>query len=92
MREKRLRLHELAQYRMLVQGPQSGTDRIYDAWLRGQGAAPEDPIQVSNLVAMLGLFVSGLGVTYLPYRCLSPLVTGGTLQVVEVTLPLPPVH
>lgn len=91
VREGPLRLHELAQYRMLVQGPQSGTGRIYDAWLRGQGAEPRDPIQIGNLVAMLGLVVSGLGVTYLPHRCLAPLVEAGMLQAVEVAPPLPPV-
>ncbi|QHJ00430.1 LysR family transcriptional regulator [Xylophilus rhododendri] len=86
------RLHELAQYRMLVQGPQSGTGRVYDAWLKEQGAEPRDPIQVSNLVAMLGLVMSGLGVTYLPHQCLAPLIAAGMLSAIEVTPQLPPMH
>lgn len=84
-----LRLHEIAQHRMLVQGPQSGTGRVYDAWLKQQGAEPRDPIKVGNLVAMLGLVMSGLGVTYLPYRCLAPLISAGMLEAIDVTPALP---
>ncbi|RYX96632.1 MAG: LysR family transcriptional regulator [Comamonadaceae bacterium] len=87
---KRLRLHEIARYRMLVQGPQSGTGRVYDAWMREQGAQPAEAIVVSNLVAMLGLVISGLGVSYLPHRCLSPLVAAGMLTVIDVAPELPP--
>jgi len=90
--DRTLRVHELAQYRMLVQGPQSGTGRVYDAWLQEQGAEPRDPIQVSNLVAMLGLVMSGLGVTYLPHRCMSPLIEAGMLSVIQVSPALPPMH
>lgn len=90
--DRPLRVHELAQYRMLVQGQDSGTGRVYDTWLKQQGAEPQDPIQVSNLVAMLGLVVSGLGVTYLPFRCLSPLIAAGMLKAIEVAPPLPPMH
>jgi DNA-binding transcriptional LysR family regulator len=88
--DRPLRLHEIAQVRMLVQGPQSGTGRIYDAWMKERGAEPKDAITVSNLVAMLGLVISGLGVTYLPHRCLQPLISAGMLSVIEVTPPLPP--
>ena len=87
---RRLRLHEIARYRMLVQGAQSGTGRVYDAWMREQGAQPADAIVVSNLVAMLGLVISGLGVSYLPHRCLSPLVAAGMLTIIDVAPELPP--
>ncbi|MEO5794125.1 MAG: LysR family transcriptional regulator [Rhodoferax sp.] len=86
----RMQLHEIAQYRMLVQGTQSGTGRVYDAWMRQQGAQPSEVIVVSNLVAMLGLVISGLGVSYLPHRCLAPLVAAGMLTVVDVAPALPP--
>ena len=88
----RLRLHEIASYRMLVQGPQSGTGRVYDAWMKERGAAPAEAIVVSNLVAMLGLVISGLGVSYLPRHCLMPLVEGGLLTLIEVTPGLPPMR
>jgi len=87
-----LRLHEIAQHRMLVQGSQSGTGRVYDAWMKAQGAEPADAIVVSNLVAMLGLVVSGIGVSYLPHRCLSPLLAAGLLTRIDVTPALPPMR
>jgi DNA-binding transcriptional LysR family regulator len=86
-----LRLHEIAQHRMLVQGPLSGTGRIYDTWMRECGAEPAETIVVSNLVAMLGLVISGLGVSYLPHRCLSSLVEAGMLTEIDVTPALPPI-
>ena len=86
-----LRLHEIAQHRMLVQGPQSGTGRVYDAWMKERGAEPAEVIVVSNLVAMLGLVVSGIGVSYLPHRCLSSLVEAGLLTEIDVTPALPPI-
>jgi DNA-binding transcriptional LysR family regulator len=85
-----MRLHEIAQHRMLVQGPQSGTGMVYDAWMKAKGAEPAEAIVVSNLVAMLGLVVSGIGVSYLPHRCLSPLLAAGMLTQLDVQPALPP--
>jgi DNA-binding transcriptional LysR family regulator len=39
---------------------------------------------------MLGLVISGLGVSYLPHRCLAPLVAAGMLTVIDVAPALPP--
>ena len=86
-----VRLHELARYRMLVQGNASGTGRVYDAWMKERGVEPADIIVVSNLVALTGLTVSGLGVSYLPRQCLEPLVAAGMLAVLDVAPALPPV-
>lgn len=87
-----VRLHELARHRMLVQGNNSGTGRAYDAWMKDQGVQPSDTIVVSNLVALTGLTVSGLGVSYLPRQCLDPLVSAGMLAVIDVVPALPVVH
>lgn len=87
-----VRLHELAQHRMLVQGSNSGTGRAYDSWMKEQGVQPADVIVVSNLVALTGLTVSGLGVSYLPHECLSPLVAAGMLEVLQVAPALPVVR
>lgn len=86
-----VRLHELARYRMLVQGRSSGTGRVYDAWMKERGVEPANIIVVSNLVALTGLTVSGLGVSYLPRQCLEPLVAAGMLAVLDVAPALPPV-
>lgn len=87
-----VRLHELARHRMLVQGKNSGTGRAYDAWMKDQGVQPSNPIVVSNLVALTGLTVSGLGVSYLPRQCLDPLVAAGMLAVIDVAPALPVVR
>ena len=87
-----LRLHDLARHRMLVQGNNSGTGRAYDAWMKDQGVQPAHAIVVSNLVALTGLTVSGLGVSYLPRECLAPLVDAGMLEVIDVTPALPVVR
>jgi DNA-binding transcriptional LysR family regulator len=87
-----LRLHELARHRMLVQGSNSGTGRAYDAWMKEQGVQPSESIVVSNLVALTGLTVSGLGVSYLPRQCLEPLVAAGMLAVIDVVPALPVVR
>ena len=87
-----VRLHDLARHRMLVQGNNSGTGRAYDAWMKDQGVQPAHAIVVSNLVALTGLTVSGLGVSYLPRECLAPLVDAGMLEVIDVTPALPVVR
>ena len=86
-----VRLHELARHRMLLQGSASGTGRLYDGWMKEQGVVPADAIVVSNLVALTGLTISGLGVSYLPRQCLQPLIAAGLLAVLDVRPPLPPV-
>lgn len=67
-----VRLHDLAAHRLLVQGNASGTGRIYDGWMRERGVEPADTLVVSNLIALAGLTISGLGVSYLPRHCLAP--------------------
>ena len=85
-------LHELARHRLLVQGNSSGTGRIYGAWMKAQGVEPENVIGVSNLMAVLGLAVSGLGIGYLPRQCLQPMLDANTLRVVKVHPALPVVE
>jgi DNA-binding transcriptional LysR family regulator len=82
-------LHELARHRLLVQGDSSGTGRIYGAWMKAQGVVPENVIGVSNLMAVLGLTLSGLGIGYLPRQCLQPMLDANTLCVVKVKPALP---
>jgi DNA-binding transcriptional LysR family regulator len=86
---KTIRLHELAPHRLLVQGEQSGTGLIYTRWFKSLGFQPSNVISSSNLIALTGMTVSGLGVSYLPRLCLDPLITAGMLEVIN-TIPAPP--
>jgi DNA-binding transcriptional LysR family regulator len=86
---KPLRLHELATHRLLTQGDKSGTGLVYDRWLKAIGVKPASTIVSNSLVALIGLTVSGLGVSYLPRKCLGPMIKAGTLEVVRATPSLP---
>ncbi|MDB5828389.1 MAG: transcriptional regulator, LysR family [Variovorax sp.] len=90
-RERPIRLHELAGHRMLLQGSRSGTGLLYDNWMKDLGVQPAHPIVIHNLVALIGLTIAGLGVSYLPKRAVGGMVDAGSLQVLKVTPALPPV-
>jgi DNA-binding transcriptional LysR family regulator len=88
----RLRMDELARYRLLTQDSRSGTGQLYDRWMRSIGIEPADGISSNSVVALIGLAVSGIGVSYLPRDCLAPMVTAGALQVLTVSPALPTTH
>lgn len=86
---RRLRMHELASQRMLTQDDRSGTGQLYNRWLRSIGVQPENTVISNSLVAMIGMTVSGMGVSYLPKKCLAPMVDSGALEMLTVTPALP---
>lgn len=86
---KRFRLHELASRRLLLQGSRSGAGTAHNSWMKSLGVQPSDVIIVNNLVAMMGLTMSGLGIGCMPEECLTPMVANGSLMVVPCT-PAPP--
>lgn len=88
-RRKRVRMNELASYRLLTQDDRSGTGRLYNRWMQSVGVQPEDTISSTSLVALIGLTVSGIGISYLPSKCLAPMVDAGALEVLSVTPALP---
>ena len=85
-------LQALGRHRLLIQGASSGTGRIYGAWMRAQGFAASDVIDVSNLMALMSLTVSGLGIGCLPLDCLRPMVQAKLLRVVKVIPALPAIE
>ena len=86
---KPLRLHELPRHRLLLQSGKSGTGLVIDRWLSTLGLKLTGTLSSSNMLALIGMTVSGLGVTYLPLRCLQPMVDGGMLAVIKVTPGIP---
>lgn len=84
-----LRIHELASHTILTQGGKSGTGILYDRWFKSQGIEPANTISSNSLLTLIGLTVSGLGVSYLPRRCLRSLIDRGTLQVIKTNPALP---
>ncbi|MEO8118351.1 MAG: LysR family transcriptional regulator [Rhodoferax sp.] len=86
---KGIRLHALATHRLLTQGGKSGTGLLYDQWFKALGVQPANTIISNSLVALIGLTVSGLGISYLPKHCMSQMVAQGMLEVIKVTPALP---
>lgn len=89
-RRHRHHMHELARHRLLTQGERSGTGQLYNRWMRSIGVNHENTLLCSSLVALIGLTVSGMGISYLPKKCLTPMIASGALEVLSVTPTLPP--
>lgn len=62
----------------------------HNSWMKSLGVQPSNVIIVNNLVAMIGLTASGLGIGCMPEKCLAPMVANGSLMVIPCT-PAPPV-
>ncbi len=89
--KKTMRLQELARHRLLTQGERSGTGAEYARWLRSLHVQAADTLVCNNLIALLSLTVSGLGISYLPQHCLAGMVEAGMLETLDVRPALPPV-
>ena len=89
--KKTYRVSELASLKLLAQGGKSGTGLVYERWFRKMGFSPASSIKCNNLLALLGLTVSGLGISYLPRKCLGVMLEGGLLEEIKATPPLPDV-
>lgn len=83
------KLQELVSYPLVLQSDKSGTGRFINQWLTQFGFKGPGNLTSSNMLALLGMAVSGLGLTYMPARCLQPMVDAGMLQTLRVTPALP---
>jgi DNA-binding transcriptional LysR family regulator len=72
-------LEELSAQKLLTQGNASGAGLLYQRWFATQGVNFSRTINVSNLLAQVGLAISGLGIAYLPRDCLAHLLERGDL-------------
>lgn len=90
-KDKTFRIHEVASHRLLSQGDRSATGLAYDRWFRSFGLAPTNTLASNNLIAIIGMTISGLGLSHLPRECMMPLVDAGLLQIVKVRPALPEV-
>lgn len=86
-----MQLDALTGHTFLVEGPRSGTGRIFHRWLKSVGVEPANTIVCSNLTAVVAMTVSGLGVSRLPRHCMQPLVDAGLLQPFKVAPQAPDV-
>lgn len=84
-----LKMHELAAHRLLTQDDRSGTGLLYNRWMRSIGVKPDNLLFSNSVVALIGLTVSGMGVSYLPKNCLAPMIESGALEALKVAPALP---
>lgn len=84
-RRTQFQMQELKEYRLLTQDDRSGTSELYNRWLRALDRKDEDLLFSNSVLALIGLTISGLGISYLPRRCLAPMIDSGALQVLKVT-------
>jgi DNA-binding transcriptional LysR family regulator len=77
---------------LLLQGNLSGTGLAYSQFLSDSGVSTAKILVANNLVAQIGLTVSGMGVSYLPITCLNYMVTAGVLRIIKTKPALPPVN
>lgn len=87
-----INLEELASYTMLTQGPSSGTGLIYERWFATHNIQMPRTITSHSLLVQVGLALSGLGISYLPKRCLAHLIHQGALRIIDIKPGLPMVR
>jgi len=88
-RQQRLNARDLVAHRLLTQDNRSGTGLLYSRWLHSIGVEAQNTLVSSSVVALIGLTVSGLGISYLPHKCLLPMIKSGKLQALSVSPALP---
>lgn len=85
-------LKDLSRFTLLAQGSLSGSGVLMDEWLSTQQLKPASSIPSNSLVALIGLTVSGLGISYLPDCIASGFVQAGRLCEIHTEPPLPSVN
>ena len=90
-KRKKAAVAEIVSHQLLAQGDKSGTGLFYGEWFKKIGLAPKSSITCNNMLAMIGMAVAGLGVSYLPRDCLRSMIESGLLEEIESTPPLPEV-
>ncbi|AYN97030.1 LysR family transcriptional regulator [Pseudomonas sp. LTJR-52] len=90
--EEFMSLQSLAFYTVLTQGGSSGTGLIYERWLAENQVRLNRTLTSNYLIAQVGLTISGVGISYLPYECLKPLISQDRLKVIETRPALPEIQ
>lgn len=84
-------LADLEKFCILTQGVRSGSGMRFGKWIEESGVAFSRHVTSNSLVALVGLTIAAIGISYLPAECFHGLVERGALRVIETDPPLPPV-
>jgi DNA-binding transcriptional LysR family regulator len=85
-------LADIAKFPLILQGGLSGTGFVYSRFLEENGVALQKVLASNSLIAQIGLTLSGLGVSYLPKRCLTRMLERRALVEIPTRPALPPVR
>jgi DNA-binding transcriptional LysR family regulator len=86
-----LTLDQLGAYTVLSQGQNSGSGVYFDRWLEANGASFDRVLTSNSVVALVGLTLAAVGISYLPRQCFQALIDEGKLAIVPTNPVLPPV-
>nr|WP_245635097.1 LysR family transcriptional regulator [Marinobacterium profundum] len=84
-----IELQDIAQFNVLMQGSRSGTGLIYDQWFFQNKVNISQTLISNNLVAQIGLTLSGFGISYLPLEAMTSLIEQGQLRTLDINPKLP---
>lgn len=87
--DKPLKVQTFESHRILTQGPGSGTGILFNDWFESHGLKVAHRVVSNSLLALIGLTVSGFGVSYLPPAAVQNLLEHGLLEALEVRPALP---
>lgn len=76
---------EIPSFTLLAQGKLSGAGIMVAEWLKALNIGSGPQIPCNNLVAVIGLAISGLGIAYIPDIVAAPYVRSGQLVTLMVT-------
>lgn len=84
-------LADIERYTVLSQGDLSGSGIIVNRWLREHGVSVRQSVTSNSLMAMAGVTMAGMGVSYLPRLCFQGAVDQGLLHIIRTQPGLPKV-
>lgn len=86
---KVLGLQELGQHPVITMTEGSGLTRAFDAWAAEQGLRMQRIVASNSLMAIVGLTLADVGLSFLPHTFMQPWVDRGALVVFRSDPPLP---
>lgn len=87
--DRKLRLEELAAFPLLLQGGRSGPGHYLSKWLKTEGITFEHVRNSDSLMAVIGMTIAGLGVSYQPLQSFQHLIDSHKLALVDTVQRLP---
>lgn len=84
-----LTLEDLQQHPLITMTEQSGLTRAFEAWAAENGLKPHRNLACNSLMAIVGLTVADMGISFLPLQYIQPWIERGDLVALQSDPPLP---